>query len=240
MRKSRLLVGAFLLLLSTGVAIGAPRDEHCNSQFMKVVVKMLAAKDYNGLILACEREIHRDSSNSQAYLYRGLAFSRLDRYRAAIADFEKGWSLTPCENSTFYEQAAHCYVAVAENDKALSALDRSLNLNPTPSAWRVKGELLLSMHRAEEALKSFNSSLKLQPDDYWLLDDRAICYAQMGRLQDALNDRDKLIKLRPKEPRGYVNRAKLYDRLGRKELAAADRKQVAVLSPAMDFMDTAP
>jgi tetratricopeptide (TPR) repeat protein len=227
-----IFAGAICVSLTMAIA----NDPHLDSGYEIAASKAFGAQDYNRLISLSSQTIKRDPQNSQAHFNLAVALSRLDRYNSAISEFETGWRLAPGADHVLYDQAARCYAAVSENDKALAALDKSIKIEPTVFAYRTKAELLITLNRLNEALTCLEKADKKSPNDWWTIEAMAVCYFKMGNIKEALKNRNLLVHLRPKEPRGYTDRAKLYDKLGEKELAAADRTKAAALSQAMDFM----
>ena len=84
------------------------------------------------------------------------------------------------------------------NSKAETAVNRALELEPeNPDAKRIKGSLLLTFHRFDEALEFGTQMQKIYPQDpivYGILTDANI---QLGNYKEAADDAQKMVDLKP-------------------------------------------
>jgi tetratricopeptide (TPR) repeat protein len=81
------------------------------------------------------------------------------------------------------------------------------------------------------AIDVFNTGLEEYPDDYGILDRRAVAYHYKGEIEKALADYTRMIALNPQNPDGWDNRGNLYHELGEYDKAIADFTQCIPLSP---------
>jgi tetratricopeptide (TPR) repeat protein len=156
-------------------------------------------------------------------LYRHLGWALKDegRYVEAETPLRKARELAPSDSTarrllaeTLLAQkrnkeaaAEYCEGAMllarsAEMEAALDLADWAIVVDETcPSAYASRGEILRLWHRnsqdMEDAIKAFNRSLELNPDEVWVMASRGQAAAELGRIDAALADLDRAIKLAP-------------------------------------------
>jgi tetratricopeptide (TPR) repeat protein len=84
----------------------------------------------------------------------------------------------------------------------------------------------------DAAIEVFTTGLAEHPDNYSLLDRRAVAYREKGETEKALADYTRMIALDPKQADGWNSRGNLYHELGEYDKAIADYTQCIPLSPA--------
>jgi len=83
----------------------------------------------------------------------------------------------------------------------------------------------------QAAVDDLTASLKLDPSDAEIYNERGAAYGKMKRREEALADFSKAIELRPGDFWPYNNRCLVYAELGRKEEAIRDCKKAAEIDP---------
>lgn len=113
------------------------------------------------------------------------------KFQSGIAHFNLAIALDPYF-SRAYDFRGLCYAALAEPEKAVSELNRAVELNrtsPHPSPWPPfdLGEQLYKLGRTEQAQKFFKESLSYDPAF-------AKAYFQMGLVEEKLGHDDQAIQ----------------------------------------------
>lgn len=125
----------------------------------------------------------------------GYWLGRLDfadqKFQSGIAHFNHAIALDP-HFSRAYDFRGLCYAALAEPEKALSDLNRAVELNQAsrrPSPWPPfdLGEELYKLGQTEQAQKFFKDSLSYDPAF-------AKAYFQMGLVEEKLGHDDEAIR----------------------------------------------
>ncbi len=78
------------------------------------------------------------------------------------------------------------------------------------------GELLLQIHREDEAIEVFRAALERSPTFALALYDLAFALRVRDRLAEAVDAYQRYIKLRPSDPDAYYGLARALQHLGRK------------------------
>lgn len=166
----------------------------------------------------------KGANNAQLFLMRGMSFAQLEQPDRAIKDLESARKLEPALNTNVFcnDSLAKNYAAVANNSQALSAIDRSIAVNPSSERLRLKAHILCQLGRYADARDLLTQAMKLASDKYWLYFDRGSCSASLNQHVKAVEDFTNAIRLRPGEPGAYGSRARSYARLGKTELSKKD------------------
>ena len=93
--------------------------------------KLRDEKDFEGAIAVFTEAIAADDSDDNAYFLRGLQYDLIEEYDKAIADFNKGLSLLPDEDSGrvyYYQCRSHAYSDKGEYDKAIADANDAIGL----------------------------------------------------------------------------------------------------------------
>ncbi len=112
-------------------------------------------------------------------------------FQASLGHLNRAISLDP-HFSRAYDLRGLCYEALAEPEKALSELNRAVEINradPRPSQWPPfdLGEELYKLGRVEQAQTFFKESLSYDPGF-------AKAYFQMGLVEEKLGHDDEAIR----------------------------------------------
>ena len=117
-------------------------------------------------------------------------------------------------------------------DTALRELARIRDWGPySAEHLRLRGEILRTEKRHDEALAAFEQADKLDPDDVSTLLGIAWCLKRLDRLDDAIETMHRAYRASPKEPIVLYNIACYYSLAGDKEQALAWLGRALRMSP---------
>ncbi len=110
-----------------------------------------------------------------AYRRRGELRGELGEYEAAIADFRRALSLdaSSVENHWVWRDLGKAYAEIGKHDAAVSSYDRSIELwqsmvrRPDPDAVFLRGISNRALHRYDDAIRDFSSTIEQQPRAPW-------------------------------------------------------------------------
>jgi serine/threonine protein kinase/Flp pilus assembly protein TadD len=196
---------------------------------------------YADVIALADNAFSKGASSSQLHLVRGFSLAKLEQPERAISDLEAARKLEPelKANVYFNDSLANNYAALADSDRALSAIERSIKLSPSAERMRLKGHILCQLGRYADARDILTEAIKIAPDQFWLYFDRGSCNASLNQHKKALEDFSTAIRLRPTEPKCYGARARSYLRLGKKDLAKQDMARAQQLSlPEWNYFES--
>lgn len=124
-------------------------------------------------------------------------------------------------------------------DEAIAACDRAI------ASRAFRGRELASLHTnrgverkrggdLDGALKDYNESIRLDPNDYFAYNNRANALRDKGDLQGAVADFTTAIRLEPGYAAAFTNRARVHERLKDPAKARADYN-AALAAPPKKF-----
>lgn len=104
--------------------------------------------------------IENDPENARAYdILGGISFEKRDYVQASIA-FEKYVSLSPTAQS--FKQLAEVYFILKEYQKAMTALNKSIEIDPSdPEPYKVKGIIYIEQGRRENGCNQLFGAMQL-------------------------------------------------------------------------------
>ncbi|HEX7028076.1 MAG TPA: FKBP-type peptidyl-prolyl cis-trans isomerase [Gammaproteobacteria bacterium] len=160
---------------------------------------------------------NRHEKRGDAYLEQGLVNEAINAFDAAIADDPKA--------DTAYVKKGIALFRTGKFEEAIEMMDKAMKVTERDKTWRWwpiyhKGVVQASSGDMKAALKSFNRSIKLNPnsENYQA---RARTYAQMGKLDKAIADARTALEFKPDDYplTAFVSRMEAYVRT-RKESEA--------------------
>ena len=120
-------------------------------------------KKYAEAIEQYKTVLQTDPQNIQANLFAGLAYANLNKFDEAIQYTQKSLAADP--SYAAYYNLGLIYAAANQPDKALSALEEALKINPESyMAEYQKGIVYTIQKDYEGAAKSYQRSIELNPD----------------------------------------------------------------------------
>jgi tetratricopeptide (TPR) repeat protein len=191
------------------------------------------------------RAIELDPFNSRAYCDRARSRWNGDK-DLVIPDLTKAIELSP-DDYLFVGARGAALLKGGMKQQAILDLNRAFEMitseidkgEKTPcegEAYIKRGYIAVSLQRLPDAIKDFDTAIRLNPADFEGYPYRAIILVFQHKYREALADLDKAIELNPNHADVYESRAKVYDKLNQKEKAAADRLKYQTLSTSTPNM----
>lgn len=120
------------------------------------------------------------------------------RYEEALKEAKRAITLDPNDPNS-YRAMAYALIYAGKPEMAVGFAKKSMRLDPLYPAYNlfVIGLAYFSMERFEEAMISFQKTLKLNPENSVVLIPLSATYAQMGRQQEATTAIAKLKEALP-------------------------------------------
>ena len=98
---------------------------------------------------------------AEAYTGRGMAYSDLEDYNKAVADYTKAIELNP-DIAQNYNNRGWAYGKLGNYDRAVADYTRAIRIDPHyAGAFNNRGVAYYSLGRMEEALADFDKACKL-------------------------------------------------------------------------------
>ena len=116
-------------------------------------------------------------------------------------------------------------------DGAISDLNEAIRLKPSAETYNGRGRIYSENGKLPEAIADFTESLKLDPDNADVLNNRAHALLFSDQYDKALKDFNKTIELKPKYSFAYMGRGLTWRGKGEYAKALKDYDQAQQLDP---------
>jgi tetratricopeptide (TPR) repeat protein len=129
-------------------------------------------------------------------------------------------------------RAQHLNQECGRPEQSIDAYTRIIEQAPEwAEAYRLRGVILKSKKRYEEALADIGRAIELAPDNVYTTYARALVYMDMERFEEALADLDWCLEKNPKDGNSRWRKALALLRLGREEQALAVADEAIEIAP---------
>ncbi len=137
-----------------------------------------------------------------SYYCRGNAYSQMNEYNKAIADFNAA-NQYDSTNCNLYYSRGHAYYFTGQYEKSIEDLSKTIHMNNNYfDAYLTRGGAYLNLKNYTKAIEDFSAALSLNPTNAATFCNRAITYLYMQQYQLALNDAVKARELGFNVPEG--------------------------------------
>lgn len=181
---------------------------HIEEAKVKVAQCKIMLQDYNGAIQYLNENLSAFNENDLMYYYKGIAASNLKEYQAAALSFKKA-------------------IDVNDNKLIKKSIKQPLNDSLNAVYYLSLANTLLHMFSYEDAIKTYQKVIQLEPNNADVYLKRAYAYAQINKINEANNDIIQCEKLNLKTPQYYYISALVYKKSGQFYKAIEQLKQVA-------------
>jgi tetratricopeptide (TPR) repeat protein len=148
--------------------------------------------DYPAAIADFTQHLQRRPKDGQAYYNRGLAVFATHDAEAAIADYRRALetvALRPEEQAEIYNDLGVAYLAIAQPDLAMTALNQAIALNEKdPRAYFNRGCICHHQGDMGAALANFEQVLTLDPRNAETYLNRGLVKQELGDHTGAIAD----------------------------------------------------
>ena len=184
-------------------------------------------------IVEFDEAVRLDPKYAQAYIDRGLAYSRKGDPDRAIADYNKALRLDP-KLALAYAGRGHAYARKGDLVRAFADCEEALRLDPKLArAYNSRGLTYYQKGDLDRAIADYNEALRLDPKLARAYDNRGHAYSRKGDLDRAIVDYNEALRLDPKLAMAYNNRGFAYARKGDLVRAFADCEEALRLDPKL-------
>ncbi|MDO4629648.1 MAG: tetratricopeptide repeat protein [Planctomycetia bacterium] len=171
-----------------------------------------------------------DSENVIAWSMLGQIWLYQDAYEEALKCFNQALELDP--ELLIYDFRASARRCLGDLHGALADITLALEFEPTSVEYMIdKGSILMDMDRLEEALRTFNTVVKMDKgaDAYRF---RGLTYMEMLEYEKAIDDFTVAEKLGTENPDVFLRRGEAFYQLGEAETAFSDFSHARELAEA--------
>jgi adenylate cyclase len=218
--QNRVRVNAQLIDAETGAHLWADRFEEDMADLFKlqdqVVARLAGSLGYALINAEAEKGTRSKSPDAidltmrgWSLLYQAGVRPDKDTISAARASFEQALKIDPNDADALAGEAnsygvEYFYFANPETDydaKVIGQADRAIALAPdTLGAYWAKSVQLTFSRRFDEALRTANAGLAINPNYAPLYNSRSLANASLGQFEQAKSDAQHAIRLSPRDP----------------------------------------
>ncbi len=165
--------------------------------------------EFESAISSWTRAIKLNQNDKAVCVYRGLAYSKVDRRARAIEDYDKAIELDP-KYALAYNNRGTSYGALKQHERAIEDYDKAIELDPKYAlAYINRGNRYGDLKQHERAIEDYDKAIELDPKYALAYNNRGTSYDALKQQQRAIEDYDKAIELDPKEALTYLNLGEL-------------------------------
>jgi tetratricopeptide (TPR) repeat protein len=122
-------------------------------------------KKYQEAIDALTEQLERNPSDADAFLFRGTAYCRLERFEEGLADFEKALKLKP-DHTSALKSRAKCLLDLRKYQEAAEAYDRVIRDNPDEAIYHMlRSRCYEALGKFAPAIADLQKSVDLDSSD---------------------------------------------------------------------------
>jgi arylsulfatase A-like enzyme/Flp pilus assembly protein TadD len=208
-----------------------PKDRVGVLESLSEVEFLLNKHSYPRAAEMMQHALERDPTNALVHIYLATALEKTGQLERAVATYQHAVDLK-LGTDQIYSRLGKVYLRLHQLDKAVDAMTRGMELNPTDlDNLRNLATAELELGRVSEAEKAFKA-ITTQNDRYaaaW--NGLGLVAIRRDDAEEARRDFEKAIAADSNEPEALLNLGVLYQKAG--------NKQQAVLY-LQKFLDTAP
>ncbi len=234
---------SLLLVLSGGAALGwqwwaarsPAQPEAEREQIVEDFVQLGLARsqqgDLYGALEAFNVAVAANPENApQAYYYRALVYTQMERFEDALEDLTKALEQQPHFPQALAARAS-VYLSLDRPASAVEDLNQALQLGLTddPRVYLNRGLAYFQLDMYELAEQDFLRALEMDSESAAVHFNLGTLYLKLGDNEKALEHLDKSIELDPNFAAAYFNRAMALAHLGRREEAIQDLEQFLLM-----------
>ena len=182
-------------------------------------IYMRLGDDARGIDSYCRAiAIESDEKTKANYLYmRGVAYYNLNRFEAALEDFQKSCQLRPNHAGGLVWKAAACS-RLEQWTQAIVCLNRAMEIRPNAAQQYQQ----LGQPVAKKAIKHFNRRLRENEDDVDTYRDRALANQFLSMFASSIDDLTTGLDLDPGNAELLIRRGQVYAVAGDQKSAIED------------------
>jgi tetratricopeptide (TPR) repeat protein len=192
-------------------------------------------RDFEQGLEVLDAALEADPKNTYALNNRGYILLQANEPDEALENFRQVIKLDPLFVDAHINQAL-VYRLIGEFDLALRDINNGINLLPSPDEGIIvlRGDILYSLRRYDQALADFTRAIELNPENDYALVLSGDILVKLGRDAEAVNAYTLAINVDPSNPYPYLQRSQLLLKVNRFKEAALDATSALELARAAE------
>ncbi|RIB22564.1 hypothetical protein C2G38_2173631 [Gigaspora rosea] len=164
----------------------------------------------NETIKDLDSATNQKSKKFDAYLLRGIAYFKINKYKESLDDLTKSLEIEP-NNASALSYRGMIYYKRGKYDKSFIDLTKSLEIEPNNAgALRYRGKIHCKKAKYNESLMDLTKSLEIEPNNAGALSYRGIMYFMIKEYDKSILDLTKLLEFEPNNAEALSYRGKIY------------------------------
>jgi predicted TPR repeat methyltransferase len=176
------------------------------------------------------RLLNAHSGDFEALLQVGFLRCQQGRYADALTLICAALKAKP-DSVPALKNHAVVLGALGRPAEALASCDRALALAPDAQSFFIRGNFLVQLRRYEDALRSYDEAIALQPIYVEALHNRGTVLGKLRYPAEALASHEQALAIRPLDPSGIYNRANALFDLRRYDEALESYDRALAMQP---------
>jgi tetratricopeptide (TPR) repeat protein len=177
--------------------------------------------------------IAKNPTEATAYINRGNANKKLNKFKDANADYTKAIKINPKIPEAFFARGV-LYASLNQTEEALNDYKSTLQINPKYIEANINlGNIYLNLREYSNALNEFNKVLNINKEYYKAYIGRGNVKMQLNDLKGALEDYNYAQNLKPDDAEIYYNRANANVSQGNLQAAIIDYNYAIKYNPSI-------
>jgi tetratricopeptide (TPR) repeat protein/S1-C subfamily serine protease len=168
-----------------------------------------------------------DNRESKDWIEYGNQLHRSDKYLDAVKAFDRAIAIDPKSVEAHYARGLALQASDNKDTMAIAAFDRAIKLVPPNQRayfyylWTYRSISFSRLKKYSEALESVSQSIKLEPQDIILLNEKADLLSKLKRYPEALAIYERILQI-DRRNWVYLNRGTVKYKMGNRQGAIAD------------------
>ncbi len=189
------------------------------------------AKDWHGMIEACNAWIYNEPDSADAWFKLGLAYGQLGSHREAIEAFREALRLKP-DDAYVWNNLGVTYGNMGRHREAIESYREALRLKPDDAdAWYNLGLAYGNMDRHREEIEAYREALRLKPDFAEAWYNLGVSYGQLRRYREEIDAYREALRLKPDYAKAWWNLGASYANSGNRSAALQAVKELRRYDP---------
>ncbi len=156
-------------------------------------------KRYKQSLQAAETGLGLDAGSSHMHYILGSVLIDAGDFGRSRRHLDEAISLDPC-NADYYSQSATLFLVESQSEKALSATERGLEIDPEHvRCQNLRTRALIQLGRQEEAHDTLDNALRRDPDNAQTHANRGYALLHQNQPKEALNHFREALRLDPED-----------------------------------------
>lgn len=157
-----------------------------------------------------QKAVRINPESGPARINLGAVYAALNRHEAAVVEYQQAAELMPEPDPRLLLNLADSLGRIGRHPEMVATLDQLVKSDPSPVAYERLGSGLFRTREYDDALDSFRSALRLQPDYYPALNGVAVCRlnqylwsgkADTGALDEAIDALRRSLQIERRQPK---------------------------------------